>query len=176
MTNSMNLGDLANLGQIIGALAVVVSLFYVAHQIRQNTNAVRSAAAQVVHEHFASWYHLLAADAELSQVAVNGLRDYASLSERDKARFIATFMAFLSYSQNAFLKWREGILEPPLWMGWELLIMNLVAAPGGREFWKERGYLFGDEFRRYVESDLMKRAPHPDAKPMGAFSIGRPSE
>ncbi len=117
----MNLSDLANLGQIIGALAVVVSLIYVALQIRQNTNAVRSAVAQVVHEHFASWYHLLAADAELSQVAVNGLQDYASLSERNKARFIATFMAFLSYSQNAFLKWREGLLEPPLWMGWELL-------------------------------------------------------
>ena len=42
----MNLNDLANLGQIIGAVAVVISLFYVAHQIRQNTNAVRSATAQ----------------------------------------------------------------------------------------------------------------------------------
>jgi hypothetical protein len=77
----MNLNDLANLGQIIGAIAVVLSLFYVGHQIRQNTNAVRSATAQAVHEHFASWYHLLANDAELSQVAVNGLRDYFSLSE-----------------------------------------------------------------------------------------------
>ena len=134
----MNLNDLANLGQIIGALAVVVSLIYVALQIRQNTNAVRSAAAQVVHEHFASWYHLLAADAELSQVAVNGLQDYASLSERDKARFIATFMAFLSYTQNAFLKWREGLLASPLWFGWELVIMNLVCAPGGKTFWRER--------------------------------------
>jgi hypothetical protein len=101
----MNLNDLANLGQIIGALAVVISLFYVAHSIRQNTNAVRSATAQAVHEHFASWYHLLAADLELSQLAVSGLRDYSSLSEPERARFIATFMAFLSYSQNAFLKW-----------------------------------------------------------------------
>jgi hypothetical protein len=33
--------------------------------------------------------------------------------------------------------------EPPLWMGWELLIMNLVSSPDGKEFWKERGYLFG---------------------------------
>ena len=45
MASAMNLNDLANLGQIIGALAVVISLFYVAHQIRQNTNAVRSATA-----------------------------------------------------------------------------------------------------------------------------------
>jgi hypothetical protein len=39
----MSLNDLANLGQIIGAVAVVISLFYVASQIRQNTNAVRAA-------------------------------------------------------------------------------------------------------------------------------------
>jgi hypothetical protein len=135
----MNLNDLANLGQIVGAAAVVVSLIYVALQIRQNTNAVRSATAQTVHEHFASWYHLLAADAELSQVVVNGLRDYFSLSETEKVRFVATFMAFLAYSQNAFLKWREGLLASPLWLGWEFVIMNLVCAPGGKAFWMVSG-------------------------------------
>jgi hypothetical protein len=39
-----------------------------------------------------------------------------------------------------------------------------------------RGNLFGEEFRRHVEDDLMKRDPHPDAKPMGAFNIGRRAE
>jgi hypothetical protein len=43
---------------------------------------------------------------------------------------------------------------------------------GGKAFWKDRAYMFGDEFRQYIESDLMKRQSHPDAKPMGAFSIG----
>ena len=65
---------------MIGAIAVVISLFYVASQIRQNTNAVRSATAQTVHEHFAKWYHLVAADDELSQIVATGLRDYGSLS------------------------------------------------------------------------------------------------
>ena len=51
--------------------------------------------------------HLLAGDGELSQIVVNGLKDYTSLSEMDRARFVATFMAFLSYSQNAFIKWRR---------------------------------------------------------------------
>jgi hypothetical protein len=100
----MNLNDLANLGQIIGAVAVVVSLIYVALRIRQNTNAVRTATAQAVHEHFAKWYQLVAADAELSEIVATGLRDYGSLSEQERVRFIATFMSFLSYSQNAFLK------------------------------------------------------------------------
>ena len=64
------------------------------------------------------------------------------------------------------------MLAPSLWLGWEQVMMNLFGAPGGTTFWKDRGYMFGDEFRRYVESDLMKREPHPDAKPMGAFPIG----
>jgi hypothetical protein len=168
----MTLDDLANLGQVIGALAVVISLIYVALQIRQNTNAVRSATAQAVHEHFSNWYNLVAADAELARIAANGLRDYASLSEQERVRFVATFMSFVSYSQNAFLKWREGLLKPALWLGWEQVMMNLFGAPGGKAFWKERGYLFGEEFRRYIENDLMKKEPHPDAKPLGAFSIG----
>ena len=33
--------------------------------------------------------------------------------------------------------------------------------------------MFGGEFRQYIENDLIKRQPHPDAKPMGVFSIGR---
>lgn len=172
----MNLTDLANIGQVIGAIAVVISLIYVALQIRQNTNAVRAATAQSVHEHFANWYHLIAADAELSRIAANGLRDYQSLSENERTRFIASFMSFLSYSQNAFLKWRQGLLAPSLWLGWEQVMMNLFGAPGGKAFWKERGYMFGDEFRRYIEDDLIKREPHPDAKPLGAFSISPTSE
>src|SRR5262245_868299 len=172
----MSLDDLANLGQVIGAIAVVISLIYVALQIRQNTNAVRSATAQAVHEHFAKWYHLVAADDELAKIVASGLRDYASLSEHERVRFVAAFMSFLSYSQNAFLKWRDGLLASPLWLGWELVIMNLVCAPGGKAFWKDRAYMFGDEFRRYIDDDLIKRELHHDAKTMGAVSIGQGNE
>jgi hypothetical protein len=168
----MSLNDLANIGQVIGAIAVVVSLIYVAAQIRQNTNAVRAATAQSLHEHFASWYHLIASDASLAQLATSGLKDYDSLADTEKARFVSLFMAFLANFQNASLKWKQGLLAPSLWKSWEQVMMNLIGAPGGKALWKERAYLFDDEFRRHVEDDLMKRTPHPDAKPLGAFRIG----
>jgi len=170
---NMTIQDLGNIGEFVAAIATVATLVYLAIQIRSNTAAVRSAAAQSVHEAFASWYHLLAADAELAQLVTDGLRDYSSLSETDRARFVATFMAFLSNCQDAFIKWREGSLSPELWRGWELVMMNLVNAPGGKDFWVERGYCFGEKFQWHVENDIMKRNPHPRAKPMGAFSIAR---
>ncbi len=32
---------------------------------------------------------------------------------------------------------------------------------------------FGEEFRQYSESDLMKSELHPDSKPMGVFGISQ---
>jgi hypothetical protein len=168
----MTLQDWSNLAQVIGALAVVISLFYVGFQIKRNTNAVRSATAQAIHSNYSDWYMNLMGDAELNRIAIKGLKDYASLDDIEKARFIETMMAFVSFSQNAFYQWREKALSPWLWGGWELLVMNLLLAPGGKEFWKERGYVFGIEYRDYVEKVIMTKKPHPEARPLGAFKIG----
>lgn len=167
----MTLQDLGNLGEILGALAVVISLFYVGSQIRQNTAAVRSSTAQAVHDNYASWYGQIAANGELAQISVKGLKDYTVLSEVEKARFVSICMAFLSFSQNAFYQWREGSLRPQLWVGWEALMINLVSSPGGKLFWAERAYAFGDEFRAHVENVIMKRTPAPEAKAFGVFKI-----
>jgi hypothetical protein len=167
----MTLQDWSNLAQVIGAVAVVISLFYVGFQIKRNTSAVRSATAQAIHNNYGDWYMNLMRDAELNRIAIKGLRDYSSLDEIEKARFISTFMAFISFSQNAFYQWREKALSAWLWEGWELLVMNCLAAPGGKAFWKERGYVFGKEYREYVEKVILTRKPHPEARPFGAFKI-----
>ena len=60
---------------------------------------------------------------------------------------------------GSYLKWREGSLSPALWSGWAFNIMDLVHAPGGRDFWDERGYMFADAFRGHVENDMVARSP-----------------
>jgi hypothetical protein len=108
----MSLQDWSNLAQVIGALAVVISLVYVGFQVKRNTGAVRSATSQAVHNNYADWYMSMVGDAELNRIAIKGLKDYSSLNEIEKARFIETFMAFTAYSQNAFYQWREKSLSP----------------------------------------------------------------
>ncbi len=168
----MTLQDWSNVAQVIGALAVVISLFYVGFQIKRNTSAVRSATAQAVHDNYADWYMNLMVDADLNRILIKGLKDYASLDETEKAQFIETFMAFISFSQNAFYQWREKALLGPLWVCWESLVMNLLSSPGGKELWKERGYIFGNEYRNYVDKVILTKKPHPEARPLGAFKIG----
>lgn len=167
----MTLADLGSLGELVGAVATVATLAYLAVQIRNSTNAVKAASAQSVHESFATWYRMLAMDAEVSAITTKGCRDYTSLSETEKGRFIGLAMAILLCSQDAFIKRREGSLSEDLWAGWEFVVQNLLLSPGGKEFWRERGYMFGQAYREYVEGDLILRTPHPDAKPLGAFPL-----
>ena len=42
----MSLEDLANIGEFVGALGVIISLVYLTTQIRQNTRALKSSAHQ----------------------------------------------------------------------------------------------------------------------------------
>lgn len=168
----MTIQDLGSLGELVGAVATVATLVYLALQIRANTIASRSGAAQAVHESFSNWYNLLASDESLSAVVARGLRDYESLTEAERARFVSVAMSILLNTQDAFIKWREGSLIDELWISWEFVIMNLVKTPGGGVVWRDRKYLFGAHFRDHVENEIMAREPHPDAKPLGAFSLG----
>lgn len=167
----LSLTDWSQIAEIIGAVAIIASLVFVGMQVRQNTSAIQSSAAQSVHENFTAFYLAAQNEPTLLAVSTKGMRDYSSLTTTEKAQFIAMFMTFCSHTQNAFYKWREGSLAPELWKSWEFVSMNFFSTQGGAAFWEERGYMFGDAFQLYVKDDLMKRKPHPKAKPWGAFRI-----
>ncbi len=170
------LRDWAHIAEIISSVVVIVSLIFVGLEIRQNTNAVQSAAAQVVHDNFAGWYSSLQTEPELLEISTRGMRNYDSLSETEKAQFIAMFMAFVFHGQDAYYKWREGSLESKFWRAWENVSMNFFSTSGGRAFWGERSYLFADEFQRYVEDHIMQQPPHPQAKAWGAIDLDRAAD
>jgi len=169
--SQLKLSDWSNVAEIVGTLVVIVTLVFVGLQVRQNTLAVESAAAQAVHENFAGWYTSLQSEPVLFEISVKGMQNYSSLNEVEKAQFIAMFMAFCSHSQNAYYKWKDGSLSLELWRGWKLVSMNFFSTSGGKAFWIERGYLFGAGFRSYIEGEVLTAKPHSQAKPWGAFKI-----
>lgn len=169
----IRLNEWANIAEIAGTAAVVISLIFVGVQINQNTVATRAAASQAVHGSFATWYANSQGDPALLSVSIKGMRDYKALNGSEKAQFIAHFMAFSLSTQDAYYKWREGSLDPELWRSWEFVSMNFFSTPGGRAFWDERGYLFAQSFQNFIENDLMKREAHPDALPWGSDVISQ---
>lgn len=161
------LSDYAAAADIVGTIAVIITLIFVGVQIRQNTKATKAAAAQAVHSNFAAWYASLQGEPDILAMSLKGMVDYSAISPLEKAQFFAMFMAFNAHMQDAYYKMEDGSLEPELWNCWERLAATFYSTPGGKAFWEERGYMFGRRFQNYLNDDLMQRPLHPKAKPWG---------
>jgi hypothetical protein len=166
----MTLEQIFFISQTIAALGVVASLIFVGLQVRDSAKAVRSATAQAVQDNYSSWYLTLASNESALATSTKGFVDLNSLTTAEKAQFVCTYMAFLSHSQNAFHQWRQGHLANELWACWEALLMNLVKTPGGATFWRERSYVFGQDFQDEVKA-IMSRQPNPAAKALGVVPL-----
>ena len=94
----MTLEDLGNLGEFIGAIAVVVSLAYLAYQIRQNTSqmadhgrAIRMAALDATSGDFSKVRDPIIRDPQVASLWVRGMQDFSALSLEEQVQIGALF-------------------------------------------------------------------------------------
>jgi hypothetical protein len=76
----MKLKQWASFAEIIGALAVVISLVYVGIQVNDSAGAVRSAAANDANVALQAWYLQVGADRETSSIIYRGLMSEQALT------------------------------------------------------------------------------------------------
>jgi hypothetical protein len=77
------------IGEVVGGVAVIATLLYLAIQIRQNAQSVRNAASLSVNEGLAEINRRLSNDAEFADLWLRGLKDYRGLTNVERARFAA---------------------------------------------------------------------------------------
>ncbi len=102
----MDITTLAAWGEFLGGIAVVVSLIYLASQIRQNSRLLRASTASATIAAFNATAGLMAQDAEAARIYWDAMADRASLSESDRQRFDA--MMGMNFNQ-----WNRSISSPP---------------------------------------------------------------
>ena len=145
----MDLSRLADLAEIFGTAAIVVSLVYVAIQIRQNTKGMRLTAAQNVSRDLQNSLSLIASDTEFAEVHIKGMRDIESLSAGERHRFYVYVWHFLRSMENAYYQNKSGALEPYVWEGMVKAMSLATATNGYTAFWNDRKQFFSEEFQSY---------------------------
>ena len=152
----MNWNALGAIGELIGALAVVITLVYLAIQTRENTKAVRHATARGVLEDANVWRYKIIEDAEVSELFRNGLRDPESLSPNDRYRFRLMLDALITHWQHA-VESGQPIVNSN--------IPRVLSQPGGAWYWSRSNApdgIYSPEFVRFIEDMLsaMKEGPN----------------
>ena len=82
----LSLGQITNIAEIVGTVAIVVSLILVGLQIRQNTNQIEATSFQTGLR-FIQTLDDLTATRESAELVIKGLNDFDALSQIDKALF-----------------------------------------------------------------------------------------
>ena len=163
----MNWEAIGAIGEIVGALTVVVTVAYLALQIRQNTAALRSTATQGASEQAADIYHTLCTDADLAMIFVRGSETPDELSDSEMARYFAFFQyAFFNY-QNWYKQTQDHLIDESLLSSWGRVLASIHPSPGFLRFWEQRSYIFSPEFREYMETEVFTKEAVPHYSPLG---------
>ena len=155
----MTLQELAQIGAVVGGAGVIVSFFYVAIQIRNNTRAVRAATFQQVATTFSNVYFDLARSADLCSLVVRGGDDFDSLDRIEKARFRFNLTGFFRCAESVYFHGEMRTIAPETWLGIRENLKIVIERPGARAAWELIKNRFNPEFRDFVDG----LAPSPQA-------------
>lgn len=159
----MTLSDLADLAEIVGSVAVVVSLVYLAVQVRQNTHSVRSATLQA---NTALWNSIIStlADPGSVEAYAAGLTGQKDISPVIYTQFFLHCRRIFVAFEDQHFQFRQGILDKETYKGYERSISEqFLAFQGFRIWWEQSKNVFSPQFVEYID-DLISRteAAEPD--------------
>jgi hypothetical protein len=146
----MDITTLAAWGEFLGGIAVVVSLVYLAGQIRINTKTVRAS----------NYSDLLATTRNLSQnllapemasLYLQGLSDFEGLSSEDQLRFNSLMVEVVHANQRAWHFHREALLDSQMFEAQTHALTHHLATAGGRQWWAANRHWYPGDFLEFVD-------------------------
>ena len=152
----MNWEAISAIGQIVGAFAVVISLIYLAREIRSNAHAARLASMDTLNR----WLGELVVHPHLGELYYRGIRDFESLEDADLIGFSVLMVEAFRLYEEVYSQRLEGQLGPRLWRGFEAGMRDLNAYPGVQGWWRVRSQYFNKEFANYI-NQLQQTAKPP---------------
>lgn len=148
------LESLANLGEIIGAIAVVVSLIYLAVQVRQNTRAQQTENFSRALDRVAAMQATLSQDSGISVILSKGVLDASELTPKERTQFAWAMYELFGAFEFMFLASKTNAIPEEVWQRWSLAVAWWLTFPGVQNWWKVRPVPFTDSFTSYVASLL----------------------
>lgn len=155
----MTLEDLGNVSQIVGAIAVVVSIGYLAVQIQRNTQALRLSAQQAATEAHSQYLGAVAQDENLARILRSAQSNTSNLTDDERFRLDMLLFQVFNHFETDFYHRREGVLPAPLAERFSKVLASWLVQPGVQEWWAQRRSLMSSDFASWVDSEVIRVRP-----------------
>ena len=148
----MNWEAIGALGEVFGAIAVVLSLVYLGAQVRHNTRALRGSASASAVAGIRDWNANLIGDPVMTGIFRKGVEDINSLDEDERAQFVVLIFNFVKTYEDLHYQYAQGAMGPAVWAGWEKMGAVYLTSPGIRQYFAERRGCFNKDFEAWMDS------------------------
>ncbi len=154
----LKLSEMSHVAEIIGAIAIVVSLAYVGVQVKDSAEATRSAAVNDASVAVQSWYLEMGSNPEASDLWFNAMTSPEPLPTHDEFQFMMMMHAVLLGMQNSYLLAQEGTIDTEFREGITTAIVAVKDLPGMMRYWRQRRDFFHSGFAEYIDGLLAREA------------------
>ena len=149
------LESLANVGEFAGGIAVIVSLVYLAIQIRGNTKAVRAQAVATWHESSVSDREAVYTNPEVAELLVRLGTSFEPSNPEESLRFGSYITQLLNSWEMLYVQSTLGLVDEEFLESKSVRYTQIVAFPGVRKWWTNTGRdAYIREFVEYVDGRL----------------------
>src|SRR4029450_2813146 len=148
----MDWDAISAISQLIGSIAVVLSVLYLALQVHRSTRVARLATQDAAATALREVTKPFMENAEVERIWRVGLEDVGGLSVGERARFFRAAYHFLKAFETIHFHYVYGLMDKQLWEGWRGLLRHYIAAPGMANYWNLRPEVFSERFRNFVTS------------------------
>ncbi len=170
---AMTLQDLGNVGEFIAAIGVVVSLVYLAFQIRQNTRSVRAASYHAVVTNLSNLSAAVGRDAPVADLFVRGQSDLQALSPTEQRQFALLLIGVFRNFENIFYQFNQSMIDEVVWAGWKHRITRYFWQPGVQAWWPTWRDDCHPDFKEFLEGSNRPSAPGVPLFVDGALGVNR---
>jgi hypothetical protein len=146
----MNWEAIGAVGEILGALGVVVTLVYLARQIRQNTRVSRADMTKDLYLASRSAILDLASNDRLAELWA----DIRSFESADEARRYSFYQSFFRLYELQFNLAGQGFLDDSIARSYMLVIRMFGRTEHFDAYWRIAQNEFHEEFVEYVNEQI----------------------
>jgi hypothetical protein len=152
----LKLSEMSHVAEIIGAIAIVVSLAYVGIQVKDSAEATRSAAVNDASVAVQSWYLEIGSNKQASDLWFNAMTSSDPLSTNDEFQFMMMHHAVMLGFQNSYLLVEEGTLDADYRDSITFALVAVKDLPGMGRYWRQRRGFLHRGFAEYVDGLLLR--------------------
>ena len=153
----MNWDALGAIAELLGSVAVVVTLLFLLKQLKTNSVMIQNSTAQGAADAIAAWARQLTENPELYRIYRMGLKDDSELGREERGLFdLILFQAFHSIS-SVYVQYKNGGFGDDRWESEIRVFAANYQTPGGRASWERQKHMLDTNFQREIEEQFNAR-------------------